>query len=1253
MQRLWYLASLAAILSPASAQQRTIVPLPAPSSPQVSALTPPSSALDAGSQMPALAARLPGVDAGSPHAYRADLDDNIPLPIPAVVRATPTGDVVDAEASGDPYFLGFTAGSYYPPHGERIDPLLLRNVQTAYTDGRPNQETYAFVMLEKRITDARVDALKALGARVLEFHPYNCLKVALPIFSIETIAASPDVHWIGLARPAQKIHPRLVEQMSSARAGEQLDVYIDVFDSDLNSASTVESFGSVSQLTSGAIDAGNESALPKRTHSNGWQQRGLQNLGVEVLEYVEQIHAFRVRLLPSQVESVIALDFVQFVESNEAPDLAHDFSTPLIASDNTRQYYSGGTNSVTTAGQCDSGFDSGHLDLNHTNGVGWDFSGSATGAWHDGCTHGSHVAGTILGNGNAGVLELKGNAPGLGWGGAGRYFNLKIFNDSCAFNGTSMASMAGILHNPYFDGGSTTQRPMVINNSWGSSPGALPWNGTEADARTLDDEVYFYVQDYVFSTGNAGAGKVGLQAGAKNVLSVGNVQAYTAPGYGLIGDLEPTSSYGPMGDSRWKPNVVAPGVNILSVAANSVTGHSYKTGTSMASPHVTGTIAQLVDNYSFLRYSPSRTDCLVMASAVTHNNQVLTTPSDAHLAQFGTGRVDATKAMWGTGGGDSGWNNWGFFMTSNTYSYSDFTISPGCTRLVVCMHYNESQASAGASVALKNNWDLYLDQAPIDPNFNTGDWFAQQSSRDNTEIRILDYPQVGAWRWKVWPTSTTTGCDMSVTVYAFYATTTPDLTVTSSQSKYYAKPGEIVDFTGWVYNPASLAAGVNISPGLAGGTLVDSLRSLADGTTAHFMDNYPSYGTNVTLGDMFPATWKGNIWRTLWYSEGVKNLSATSSSDNAINHVALAQVTIDGTPPSDVTGLTSSTHAPFTWVNSGSVLTSWDAATDNLAGIAGYSVDFSSGAPTFPDDTVDTSSTFANYFGVPSSPPGGYYISVRAVDNSGNASANMAAYGPIFIDVDAPDAPTSLMSTSHTVGAPNCSSYISMQWTDGADAQSGVQGYAVLFDNAPGTDLTGVPYTVFGLGNPTYAQDVGASAAPWYFHLATIDWAGNYSATVTEGPYFTSAPPSIYCVPKLNSLGCYPDIGSGGTASASAPSGFTVFATEIRNNKPGLLMYSVLGAGNQPFQGGTLCIQGPVKRSTPTTSGGSQSGNDCSGVYTIDMNSFASGLLGGSPHPLLHVVGTNVWCQWWGRDPGFLPPNNSTLSNALNYTVCN
>jgi hypothetical protein len=146
---------------------------------------------------------------------------------------------------------------------------------------------------------------------------------------------------------------------------------------------------------------------------------------------------------------------------------------------------------------------------------------------------------------------------------------------------------------------------------------------------------------------------------------------------------------------------------------------------------------------------------------------------------------------------------------------------------------------------------------------------------------------------------------------------------------------------------------------------------------------------------------------------------------------------------------------------------------------------------------------------------------------------------------------------------------------------------------------------------------------------------------------------TVYCTAKVNSLGCTPTIAATGMASATAAHGFVVSCSDVRNRKPGLLMYGVSGRAAGPFQGGTLCVQSPVHRTTVVNSNGSASpAQDCTGVYVMDMNAFARGMLGGAPMLELSELGTTVNCQWWGRDPGFPAPFNSTLSDGLEYSVC-
>jgi len=193
-------------------------------------------------------------------------------------------------------------------------------------------------------------------------------------------------------------------------------------------------------------------------------------------------------------------------------------------------------------------------------------------------------------------------------------------------------------------------------------------------------------------------------------------------------------------------------------------------------------------------------------------------------------------------------------------------------------------------------------------------------------------------------------------------------------------------------------------------------------------------------------------------------------------------------------------------------------------------------------------------------------------------------------------------------------------------------------------------------GQVFHAQLPGTLVGSVSYRVRATDAAGNAGFSTTLGfnasPGACSGGAVVYCTAKLNSLGCLPAIGSSGVPSASAGSGFVVNAINVRNNKSGLLFYGITGRRAVAFQGGTHCVQPPIKRSFSIFSGGTPVGNDCSGVYAIDLNAFALGELGGNPLPALRIPGTMVNCQWWGRDPGFPAPDNTTLSDALEFVIC-
>lgn len=1189
--------------------------------------------------------RLDAVDGGEGRSAPAAQSDDIPLPVPALYAAGDDGDVLLAPASGDPFFLAFAGGSYYPPAGERIDPALLAGVASTPQDGRAANETYAFAMFSERITPERIQALEDLGCRVLGFHPHYTLKIALPVAAIDQVAALEFLHWLGAPRAEQKIHPRLALELSHASANEPFPVYIDVYDSDLGPDSTFTPVGTVEEnAPGGVVVPGDTRSLAQICRSNGWRQRALERQGVEVLEYVDRIRAFRCRVLPAAVEALTQLDFVQFVEPNLPALLEDDESSPLTMVDSTRAQWDGGSAQEVVVGMVDSGIDTAHQALDHVFAVGWDYTSTA--AFTDSCEHGSHVAGIFFGKPPTPFAAFSGVAPGLGSSNTLRIRNVKHFNGSCASSGTPIATLFSHMHNDYTDGsGAVSPRPHIVSNSWGTPPAiGSPWIGSEADPRTIDAEVWDYQQLYVFGVGNngltVGANSIGSNASAKNALSVGNVLDYEDAGAGDPGVKWTTSSTGPLGDGRWKPNVVAPGRWIRSVDANSGSGYKDNGGTSMATPHVAGLAAQLADHRDYFRYAPHRLASVIMATSIPFADENLTTQagiSATHLNSYGAGRVNAANAHYDYLGVTER-QNWGGSINPGFYQFSDFDVDPGCIELVVLVTYHEDQCSAGAAQALVNDFDLYLDSPAngIDPAGNTGEYVAQQSAIDNTEMRTFVNPPTGTWRWKLYPDSVTSSIRYSLTVQQIFDDTTPNGSFDVFADDVFVKPNEDVTITAAATNPQYFATAVFLDSTSSGDTLQAARTTLRDGAVCDLTSNQTN-GRDITLGSLGTNETREAEWVTRWATEGVKTWSVEARSDTWVDKSDSVQITVDGTAPSNVTNLQSPTHTLNVWSNDPSHTLTWTAATDNLSGIDGYSRTWTNGAVTPPDQTKDIEqvTSLNTTFG-----DGEWYFSIKAVDNCGNWFAGHTNIGPYKIDTHGPQGPTQLDSPTHDEGVLSCNETVTLQWTAATDALSGLAGYVAALDTNATTDPTGAPNV--GPGQTSYTQNIGSSPTGRYVHLRAKDMAGNYGNTRHFGPLLIDANPvSTYCTGKVNSLGCTPTVSYVGTASKSAGN-MTVLCGNVISQKNGLMFWG-FGQTAAPFQGGVLCVNPPLIRTPIASSGGSASGADCSGAYAFTFDTAYTTQWSVDP-------GDTVFAQFWMRDPQ--SPSTTGLSNALKFTVC-
>jgi serine protease AprX len=251
----------------------------------------------------------------------------------------------------------------------------------------------------------------------------------------------------------------------------------------------------------------------------------------------------------------------------------------------------------------DTGVDAGHEQLDNGKVAAFtDFVGSRMDPYDD-HGHGTHVAaiaaGHGTGSGNAGAFH--GVAP------AAWIYAAKVLDSTGS--GSDSDVIAGVqwcAEQPDVD---------IISMSLGTTGSS---DGQDSLSKAVNNAVGAG-KVVVVAAGNSGDGlqSVGSPGAAEQAVTVGAAAEWSSPsGAPNHSDgvyLAPFSSRGPTADGRPKPDIVAPGVSVTSARAGTTSGYVTWSGTSMATPFVSGALALALQAHPGL--SPGELKSILLSTA--------------------------------------------------------------------------------------------------------------------------------------------------------------------------------------------------------------------------------------------------------------------------------------------------------------------------------------------------------------------------------------------------------------------------------------------------------------------------------------------------------------------------------------------------------------------------------------------------------------------------------------------------------------